>query len=257
MIMISLLAAIAGLCAGSFLNVVVFRLPNAIMTGEPLNLSGPRSACPDCRTTIAWYDNIPLLSWCMLRAHCRHCKKPVSIRYPLTELVSGLTCMSLSWVLPADYTLVASALFCLILIALAQIDIRFQLLPDALTYLLLWAGLLGSAAGIIPVNLSDAVTGAAAGYLSLWLIREGFARMRKKEGLGLGDAKLLAALGAWTGPGYLPQLLLIASAGGLVYLLFSNMIAGRDTKAPLAFGPFLSVGGAGIYFFTLNNYFTV
>ena len=253
---LNVLAAITGLCAGSFINVVAFRLPVALLSGKLPNLTGPRSACPHCRKTIVWYDNIPVLSWCMLKARCRDCQSPISIRYPLTELVSGLTFLLLSYTLPADYALLPSALFCVLLITLVQTDIRYKLLPDLLTYTLMWVGLLSSAGGIIPVDLPYAVTGAALGYLTLWLIRAVFHRIKKQEGLGLGDAKLLAALGAWTGPDQLPHLLLMASAGGLMFVLLARITTGRDLRAALPFGPFLSLSGAIIYFFTLTDYFS-
>jgi len=258
-----------GLLTGSFLNVVILRLPRRLMwewkkdARELLELPQPyddpqppgivveASHCPHCGHKLAAWENIPLLSWIALRGRCRKCKAPISIQYPAVELATGL--LFLGCALAYGYT--AQALFGMVLmaflVALSGIDLRTKYLPDELTGLLLWIGLLAS---LVPVFVRprDAMVGAAAGYLSLWGVYWLYRLATKKEGLGAGDFKLLAALCAWFGPHALLPILVLASFTGAVvgsaWLLLSRR--GRDTEIP--FGPYLAMGGIIQYFLHLD-----
>lgn len=253
------LCALLGLLVGSFLNVVVYRLPIMLERRwqaesrtlleledkpEPLfNLVVPRSACPHCQHQIAWYENIPVVSWLVLSGKCSDCKKPISKRYPLVELASALVAGVCAWQLGASLWLVAVLCLSWTLLALALIDFDTTLLPDAMTLPLLWAGLLLSAFHLSPVPLFDAVIGAAAGYLVLWGVFWLFKLLTGKEGMGYGDFKLLGALGAWLGWQYLPLVILLSSLVGAVVgggLLVSGLIK-RDQGIP--FGPYLAAAG--------------
>lgn len=249
---------IVGLCLGSFLNVVITRLPVMLMRrwrGEALealempaesvarfNLATPASLCPRCETPIAWHDNLPLLGWLKRRGRCAQCDQPISMQYPLVEIAGGLlaiTVLALFGAMPQALFIYAA---CLVLLALSVIDFRTYLLPDALTLPLLWLGLVYQLL-FQPYMLGDAVIGAMAGYLSLWSFYWLFKLVTGKEGMGYGDFKLLAALGAWLGWPFLP-LLLVLSAGlgaivGLAAQAFSPALRGK----PLPFGPFLALAG--------------
>lgn len=247
-----LLLALNGACAGSLMNMVVWRLPRRVLQLEApgYGLWLPRSHCPRCRTTIAWYDNLPLLSWLRLRGRCRHCAQPIAWRYPLTEVACVLISLLLALLLPPDGRLLAALLLAWFLLALALIDRDHQLLPDALTLPLLWLGFGCQIAGWLPqLSLQQSVSGAMAGYLSLWLLATGYRLLRGKEALGMGDAKLLAALGAWLGWQPLPQLLLLASASGIVWLVASRLFSGRSLAAPFPFGPCLATAGGLLFLF--------
>lgn len=254
------LCFLLGLIVGSFLNVVVYRLPimmerqwqdesrqllelPAGETQPPFNLVVPRSACPHCHHLILWYENIPLLSWLFLRGRCHHCKAPISTRYPLVELASAILAATCAWQLGASPWLVAMLGASWTLLTLALIDYDTTLLPDSLTLPLLWAGLLLAAFHVGPVSLFDAVIGAAAGYLTLWSVFWAFKLLTGKEGMGHGDFKLLAALGAWLGWQYLPLVVLLSSLVGAVVggaLLASGLIK-RNQGIP--FGPYLAAAG--------------
>lgn len=233
----------AGLAVGSLLNVVILRLP-LVMLGEAppgFNLWLPASHCPQCHTALRWHDNIPVLSWFRLRGRCFYCHQRISWRYPFTEALTLLLTLLTALRYPAEPQLLAALLFSWILLALAGIDAQHQLLPDSLTQLLLWLGLLVNLAGWMPrLSLYDCVAGAIAGYLSLALLAKGYRLFRGKEALGLGDAKLLAACGAWLGWQALPELLLIASLSGTVWALLANLCYQRSLRRPLPFGPFLA-----------------
>ena len=247
--------ALLGACAGSLMNMVVWRLPRKVLQLEAADygLWLPRSHCPRCRSTIAWYDNLPLLSWLRLRGRCRHCAQPIPLRYPLTETACVLLSLLLTLLLPPDGLLIAALLLAWFLLALALIDRDHQLLPDALTLPLLWLGLACQIGGWLPqLTLEQSVCGAMAGYLSLWLLASGYRLLRGKEALGMGDAKLLAALGAWLGWQPLPQLLLLASASGIVWLVASRGLRGRSLAAPFPFGPCLAAAG-GLLFLVENS----
>ena len=246
------------LSVGSFLNVAIHRLPimlrrewreqaNEILElpatagpATPYNLMTPRSQCPHCGTTIPAWHNIPILSWLILRGRCAKCRAPISIRYPIVELVTAIA--SVLVLATFGYTGLGAIalLFTWTIIALTGIDLDTQLLPDNLTLPLLWVGLLVNAFGGF-TDLQSAVIGAVAGYLVLWSIYWGFKLITGKEGMGYGDFKLLAALGAWFGWQALPVLILISSIVGIV--LGGAMLLARRSREAIAFGPYLAIAG--------------
>lgn len=252
------LAVLLGLMVGSFLNVVIHRLPRmlqrewqeqcawledqTIAAAAPYNLVVPRSACPVCQHAIAWYENIPVLSWLALRGRCSQCATPISKRYPLVELLTGLLFGYAAWRWGFGMQTLFVWVLLASLVALSFIDFDTQLLPDNITLPLLWIGLLINLDGMF-CSLDEAVIGAAAGYLALWLIYHLFKLFTGKEGMGFGDFKLLAALGAWLGWQMLLPIVLAASfAGALVGIAFI-VFAGRDRAMPMPFGPWLALGG--------------
>jgi leader peptidase (prepilin peptidase)/N-methyltransferase len=250
--------ALLGLCVGSLLNVVVHRLPKMMEAGwreecaalegrEPpprstYNLFTPRSACPSCGTPIKALHNIPVASWLALRGRCAKCGARISARYPLVELLGGLVAALFAWRFGYSAQLAFALVFGWAMIALAFIDFDTQLLPDDITLPLLWLGLLANLAGTY-ADLHSAVLGAAGGYLILWAVYWAFRLLAKKEGMGFGDFKLLAAIGAWTGWQVLPVVILAsASLGAVVGSLFLWLSRkGADTRIP--FGPYLALGG--------------
>ncbi|WP_346657493.1 A24 family peptidase [Halomonas sp. MCCC 1A11062] len=252
------LAALLGLCMGSFLNVVIVRLPVMLMLGwraearEALelpeeesprfNLMVPRSICPQCETPIAWHDNLPVLGWIKRRGRCAACETRISPQYPLVELAGA----GLALAVVALYGASWQGLFvygaCLALLALAVIDLRTQLLPDAMTLPLLWAGLLYQLL-FQPLMLPSAVTGAMAGYLALWSVYWLFKLVTGKEGMGYGDFKLLAALGAWLGWQYLPMVLILSAGVGAIVGIALQLALPRLRGAPMPFGPYLASAG--------------
>ena len=261
-----LVSGIVGLCVGSFLNVVVHRLPKMLdrgwqaqcaeLSGEPppelppYNLITPRSQCPACGHRIAAFENIPVLSFLFLRGRCSACAVPISARYPFIELLTGA--LTIAAVLRFGVTPTAAAACLLIwsLIALTFIDFDTQLLPDSITLPLLWSGLLANVVGFVPgVSLRDAVVGAIAGYVALWTIYWLFKLVRGKEGMGYGDFKLLAALGAWLGWQMLPLIVLLSSFVGALIGIGLVVFRGRDHQIPLAFGPYLAIAGVIALFF--------
>ncbi|WP_416260287.1 prepilin peptidase [Gibbsiella quercinecans] len=252
--------ALLGLIVGSFLNVVIYRLPQMLerrwrddarrQLSLSLDEAAPRydlllppSSCPGCRRPIAAKDNIPLLSWLLLRGRARCCGWRIPWRYPLVELVGMLLFLLAGWLIPVGWELAGALLLLPWLLALAAIDARTWLLPDVLTLPLLWLGLGFNLCDTF-VPLAQAVAGAMAGYLLLWCLLWGFKLLRGMDGLGYGDLKLLAALGAWLGWQALPHLLLIAAGGGVLATLIQRGITGRSVTQPLAFGPWLALGGA-------------
>jgi leader peptidase (prepilin peptidase)/N-methyltransferase len=255
------LAGVLGLLVGSFLNVVIYRLPKMLerqwaaecaelsgqpapAAAEPFNLVRPRSRCPHCGHLIRWYENIPVLSWVALRGKCSACKSPIGIRYPVVEVVTG---MLFAWVVWRWGVIPGSAAWCLFaaaIVALALIDWDTTLLPDDITLPLLWAGLLAATFGWTGLPLRDAVWGAAAGYLSLWLVYQGFKLVTGKEGMGYGDFKLFAALGAWFGWSALIPIILMASVIGAVVGIGMKLASSLREGGYVPFGPFLA--GAGI-----------
>jgi len=258
-----LVCVLFGLLVGSFLNVVIHRIPKMMEAtwrqearelleqpapkGEetpPLfNLVTPGSHCPHCNHRIRWYENVPVVSWALLKGRCSGCKAPISKRYPIIELLTALVAGLCAWRFGYDPWLIFMLYGSFTLLALAVIDLDTTLLPDDLTYPLLWAGLLAAVLGISPVSLSDAVIGAMAGYLALWSLYWVFKLLTGKEGMGYGDFKLLAALGAWLGWQYLPVVVLLSSVVGLVFAV-SMMASGsvkRDQGIP--FGPYLAIAG--------------
>ncbi len=257
-------ALFVGLCVGSFLNVVIHRLPKMLERGwqeqcaelrgetaaqQPAyNLVVPRSACPACGQPITALQNIPVVSWLALGGKCASCKAPISARYPIVEILGGLLAAYAIWRFGATPRGVAACVLLWSLLALTMIDIDTQLLPDDLTLPLLWAGLIANLWGLF-APLRDAVIGAVAGYLALWTIYWLFKLIRGKEGMGHGDFKLLGALGAWLGWQVLPVIVLLSSVVGATIGITLIVFKGRDNQLPLAFGPYLAIAGGVALFF--------
>ena len=253
------LVLLVGLCVGSFLNVVIHRLPKMLergwevqcadLRGETLpetpayNLVVPRSACPACGHRITALENIPVLSWLVLKGKCSACKAPISARYPLVEVLGGLLAVFAVHRFGAGAQGIAACALLWTLLALTFIDFDTQLLPDDLTLPLLWAGLLVNLSGVF-VPLESAVIGAAAGYVSLWTVYWLFKLIRGKEGMGYGDFKLLGALGAWLGWKMLPLIILLSSVIGAAIGIALIVFKGRDHSIPIPFGPYLAIAGA-------------
>ena len=254
----TLVAALFGLLVGSFLNVVIHRIPKMMQREsdnyvaqesgkEPphtdrYNLMVPRSSCPHCGHGITAMENIPVVSWLALRGKCRKCKAPISPRYPAVELLTGVLAGVLVWTFGSGLAGLATLLFLFLLVAMTFIDVDTQLLPDDLTYPLLWAGLLVNLNATF-VPLQDAVIGAAAGYLALWSVYWLFKLVTGKEGMGYGDFKLLAALGAWLGWQMLPTIILLSSVVGAVVGISLIVFARRGRDKPIPFGPYLAAAG--------------
>ncbi len=208
----------------------------------PLNLATPNSHCPVCKAAIKPWQNIPVLSYLLLRGKCGNCATPISPRYPVLELVTGLMTLALAWFFDLSPALLGAALLTWSLIALTMIDIDHQLLPDDITLPLLWLGLLFNLTATY-ASLSDAVIGAMAGYLILWSIYWVFKLLTGKEGMGYGDFKLLAALGAWMGWQALPLIILLSSLVGAVCGIALMIIKRRGKEIPIPFGPYLAMAG--------------
>ena len=252
------IAGLFGLLIGSFLNVVIHRMPQMIQresdnyvaseSGLPLphsdryGLVVPRSACPHCGHQITALENIPVISYLFLRGKCIACKAPISIRYPIVELLTGTLSAFLIWRFGSGVLGLSTLLFAYLLIAMTFIDADTQLLPDDLTFPLLWCGLLLNLHGAL-VPLQEAVIGAAAGYLCLWSIYWLFKLATGKEGMGYGDFKLLAALGAWLGWKMLPVIVLLSSLVGAVVGIALIVLAKRGRDIPIPFGPYLAAAG--------------
>jgi len=252
-------ALLLGLLVGSFLNVVIYRLPKMLERdwqdqareildlplathGDTFNLILPNSRCPQCAHEIRPWENIPLLSYVFLRGKCSSCKAPISSRYPLVELACGLLSAYVVW--HFGFTEQAGAMLLLTwgLLAMSLIDADHQLLPDALVLPLLWLGLIGNAFGLF-TSLEDAVWGAVAGYLSLWSVCWLFKLITGKDGMGHGDFKLLAMLGAWGGWQILPLTILLSSLVGAVLGLLLMRLRNADRSTPMPFGPYLALAG--------------
>ena len=252
-------AIVVGLCVGSFLNVVIHRVPKmlerqwqvqcaelsgaAVDDAPKYNLVVPRSACPSCNRQIGAMENIPVLSWLVLRGKCGGCGAAISPRYPAVEILGAAAVAAVVAQFGFTGKALAAALLLWALLALTFIDFDTQLLPDSITQPLLWAGLLINVWGVF-VPLSTAVIGAVAGYLSLWLVYWGFKLATGKEGMGYGDFKLLAALGAWLGWQMLLPIVLLSSFVGALIGISLIALRGRDHNVPLAFGPYLAIAGA-------------
>jgi leader peptidase (prepilin peptidase) / N-methyltransferase len=250
--------ALLGLCVGSLLNVVIHRLPRMmeaawreecaaldgreLPAGETYNLFTPRSACPRCNTPITALQNIPVVSWIALRGKCAACGAPISARYPFVEILGAALAVLAAWRFGYSPALAFALVYVWVMLALAFIDLDTQFLPDDLTLPLLWIGLLANAFDTY-TDLRSAVLGAAAGYMILWSVYWAFRLVAKKEGMGFGDFKLLAAIGAWTGWQALPVVIVISAGLGAVIgsLLLWRARKGTDTRIP--FGPYLAIGG--------------
>jgi leader peptidase (prepilin peptidase)/N-methyltransferase len=269
-----------GLIIGSFLNVVIYRLPimlerewrsqatevlaagSELPGGDPpggdppgaaplarFTLSTPRSACPNCKAPITALQNIPIVSWLVLRGRCASCKTKISARYPLVELATGLLSAWVAWHFGFGAPAACALLVTWTLIALTGIDMDHQLLPDNITLPLMWGGLLAAVAigpvqgAALPVSPRDALIGAMAGYASLWLVFHAFKLVTGKEGMGYGDFKLFAALGAWLGWKVLPLIIVLSAATGALLGILMIALQGRDRRAPMPFGPYLAAAG--------------
>jgi leader peptidase (prepilin peptidase)/N-methyltransferase len=256
--------ALIGLIVGSFLNVVIYRMPIlmqretdnfiALERGEPpphttrYNLMLPRSACPSCGHALSARENLPVISFALQGGRCRHCRTPISWRYPLVEILSAALSGLTIWLMGSSFASLAALVLVWALIAMSMIDIEIQMLPDDLNLPLLWLGLLVNMSGTF-VPLADAVIGAVAGYLSLWLVYWGFRLATGKEGIGYGDFKLLAALGAWLGWMMLPLIILFASAVGALVGISLILLRLHTREKPIPFGPFLAIAGLlGLWF---------
>ncbi|MCH2159406.1 MAG: A24 family peptidase [Oleiphilaceae bacterium] len=249
---------VLGLLVGSFLNVVIHRLPKMLHqewrqqasefleqkapTEARITLSKPNSTCPNCGHAIKPWENIPVLSWLFLRGKCSNCSTKISIRYPLIELTSGFMCFAIAYSFGASYESFALLLFTWALIALTMIDADTQILPDNITLPLMWLGLIINSFGLV-TNFESAFWGAVAGYLSLWSVYWLFKLATGKEGMGYGDFKLLAALGAWLGWEILPIIIILSSVVGAAYGILAMAIVGREKNKPMPFGPYLAAAG--------------
>lgn len=255
------LTGLLGLLVGSFLNVVIHRYPIMLqrrwrqdasdflqlpppVDAEPhYSLMLPRSACPKCGHAIAWWENIPLISYALLRGRCRGCGTGISLRYPLVELLTGLAFGYVGWRYGLDWTALFYLLFGALLLTLTFIDLDHQLLPDDLTLPLLWLGLLGALLGVTGIALETALIGAMVGYLSLWSVYWAFKLLTGKDGMGYGDFKLLAALGAWLGWQPLLTVILLSSILGLTAAVLMMLFKGLKREQPIPFGPYLAMAG--------------
>jgi leader peptidase (prepilin peptidase)/N-methyltransferase len=252
------IALVFGLCIGSFLNVVIHRLPKMLErdwraqcaelegrepTQDPrYNLIVPRSRCPSCNKLITALENIPLISWAVLRGKCTGCGARISLRYPIVELAAGLLAATAAWRFGFTPAAFGAMLLCWTLLAAGAIDLDTQLLPDDLTLPLLWAGLLFNLFGAF-VTLKSAVLGAIIGYLALWLIYWAFKLATGKEGMGYGDFKLLGALGAWLGWQALLLVILLSSLVGAITGIGLMVLARHGREKPIPFGPYLAAAG--------------
>ncbi len=263
------LALVLGLLIGSFLNVVIYRLPvmmerdwaeeiEASQTADPrgeehkpqhenFNLITPRSRCRQCGHVLGITENIPVISWLFLRGKCSQCGTSIGARYPLVELCTGLLFAACAWKFGATWQAAAAMAFSATLVALTGIDLDTQLLPDQLTLPLLWLGLLVNIGGMF-VSLKDAVIGAAAGYLALWSVFWMHKLFTGREGMGYGDFKLLAAIGAWFGWQALPLALLISSGFGALIGIAMILFQNKDRGTAIAFGPYLAASGFAALF---------
>lgn len=252
-------ATVLGLLVGSFLNVVIHRLPRMLEKrwqaecreltgtetaddGRPYNLVVPGSRCPACGHRIRPWENVPIISYLLLRGRCSACGTRISPRYPLVELSSGLLALFIAWHFGPGWQAGAALILTWTLLALMMIDLETQLIPDSLTLPLLWLGLLVNVKGLF-VPLASAVIGAVAGYLSLWVVYHAFRLITGKEGMGYGDFKLLAALGAWFGWQLLPLTLLLSSLVGATVGLALIAFRRHEQGVPIPFGPYLAIAG--------------
>jgi leader peptidase (prepilin peptidase)/N-methyltransferase len=259
-VVLALMAGMLGLIIGSFLNVVIYRLPVMLEqqwrvqcrelatedgpsdSEEPLNLLVPRSRCPECKHAIGAMENIPVVSYLLQRGRCKHCGTPIPMRYPAVELATALLSAIVTWYYGPTLQAVAALLLTWALVALSVIDYREQLLPDSITLPFLWFGIALSLLTVF-TDLKSSVLGAMAGYLALWSVYHLFRILTGKEGMGFGDFKLLAMLGAWLGWQYLPAIVIVSSMVGAIIGLLLITLRGRDRNVPIPFGPFLALAG--------------
>lgn len=268
LILFTSLALVFGLLVGSFLNVVIFRLPimlkkewrddcchyleenyKAIIQleknnepEEPFNLIKPDSTCPSCGHKIRAWENIPLISYLFLRAKCSNCKTPISFRYPFIEILSAALAATCAWHFGFNLAGVSAIVLSWALITLAWIDYDTQYLPDQITLPFLWLGLLLNLDNTF-TDINSAIIGAVAGYLSLWTVYQGFKLLTKKEGMGFGDFKLLALLGAWMGWQFLPLIIILSSLVGSIIGVTLILLKQHQRDKPIPFGPYLAIAG--------------
>ncbi len=263
-----LVAGFVGLIVGSFLNVVAYRLPVMMgrawreqcaelqaeelpepphVVGKPFNLVTPNSACPQCGGAVAAHHNIPVISFLLLRGRCAHCAAKISPRYPLIEGLAALLSLVVAWNFGPTWQTLFALPITWTLLVLAVIDIDHKLLPDSITLPLLWAGLLLSLiridGGVVFTDVTSSVSGAAAGYLSLWGVYQVFKWVTGKEGMGYGDFKLLAALGAWLGWQLLPLVIMLSATVGAIVGTAQVLLGGASRETPIPFGPYLAAAG--------------
>ena len=262
-VIIMSLAFVLGLLVGSFLNVVIYRVPEGLNRswklqakqvldmpleqgeGERFNILMPPSHCPSCKTAIKPWQNIPILSYFLLKGQCKHCHTAISLRYPLVELLTGLVFAICAWKFGATWTALAAMVFSAYLIAMVFIDADTQLLPDQLTLPLMWSGIVFHLAAYLLqadwgiATLVDSLLGVIIGYLSLWSVFQLFKLVTGKEGMGYGDFKLLAALGAWLGIGVLPIIIIMSALVGLIFAIIMKVAKNQ----PMPFGPYLAISG--------------
>ncbi len=248
-----------GLAVGSFLNVVVYRLPKMMEQmwhrecrelleksppdeEKPFNLSHPASHCPACGQPIKPWENIPILSWLFLKGRCSNCGTKISIRYPIIEALTAILSLVVAHYFGVSWETLGALILTWALISLSLIDFDVQLLPDSITLPFVWLGLLLSLFGLF-TDAHSAIIGALVGYLSLWSIFQLFKLLTGKEGMGYGDFKLLAMLGAWLGWQYLPQIIMLSALVGAIVGLSLILIRGRDKNIPIPFGPYLATAG--------------
>ncbi len=257
-------AGLLGLIVGSFLNVVIYRLPimmerrwqaecasvtddesNEVQpAGKPaFNLMVPGSACPSCDNTLSIWENIPVLSYLLQKGKCKHCASHISMQYPLVEILTAVLSIVAVWYFGYSWKSVAALVFTWSLVTLAIIDLKTQLLPDQITLPLIWLGLLINLNGNGFTSYQHSLLGAVFGYLTLWAIYHLFRLLTGKEGMGYGDFKLLAALGAWTGYTALPVTIILSSLTGAVIGILLIMTKQQNKGTPIPFGPFLAIAG--------------
>jgi leader peptidase (prepilin peptidase)/N-methyltransferase len=257
-VFITAVVFVLGLAIGSFLNVVIYRLPVMMQRSwrlqcqelleqpadrsERFNLAVPASRCPGCGHPIGALENIPLISFLLQKGRCRHCQAKISARYPAIELLTAIISAIVAWQLGFGWPLLFALLLSWALIALTFIDFDHQLLPDDITLPLLWLGLLLSLSGLF-TDMQSSIIGAAAGYLTLWTVYQLFKLVTGKEGMGYGDFKLLALFGAWFGWQVLPVVILLSSLVGAVVGITLILFRGRDRQLPIPFGPYLAAAG--------------
>ena len=255
---LAMIGLLFGAIIGSFLNVIIYRLPRILRSewineaklflgiesanDQPLSLASPRSHCPDCGTQLKALHNIPILSYCFLRGRCSNCGSLISVQYPLIELLSAFVTAYILTVHGISEKALFSLIFTYSLIVLAVIDMREQILPDQITLPLVWVGLIASILGYWS-NPTSAIIGASLGYLSLWSVMHLFKWITGKEGMGYGDFKLNAAIGAWLGWQMVPTVILVSSFLGAIIGLFAIIFLGHDRRSPFAFGPYLCLAG--------------
>ena len=250
--MLLIITFIYGLLIGSFLNVVIFRLP-LILNGKLTSLINPkRSFCPNCKHKLGFFELIPVISFFIQNAKCKHCQAKISFQYPLVELLTAIISVLIVYKFDLGIETIFYLFFTYSVISLFMIDLKYQLLPDIITIPLVWIGLIFNIIPYININLSDAVIGAILGYMILWSIYWLFKLIYKKEGMGYGDFKLTAVIGAWFGWQILPLVLLISSGLAILHFIFKKII-NKDSNDMFAFGPFLIIASFILLFFDIRT----